>query len=253
MSTPVVLLSARAIRGLYRRPGGFLGGLAMSLFFLVVYHAGIGGVAALADFGPGGYLGFIFPMSIVSLAMGSAAGAGQSLHRDMQSGYFRRLVLSPSPLWAVGIAAVAADAAAAVLGAAILTSAAVIAGMPLAFGWLSLLGILGISLLWGIFLSALSAGVMLRTGSADGARLVTTAVFPLLFLSTTFMPLEMITSSWLRTVARGNPVTYLMEALRYMINGGPDRHPLQNGIILLAILAAGALLFAARSARQQIE
>ena len=58
----------------------------MSLFFLLVYNAGIGGIGDMEAFGTGGYLSFVFPITIISLAMGSSSGAGQTLNADMQSG-----------------------------------------------------------------------------------------------------------------------------------------------------------------------
>lgn len=48
--------------------------------------------------------------------MGSAAGAGQSLHDDMSSGYFRRLYLSPVRRWTFVAAPITADAAATGIG-----------------------------------------------------------------------------------------------------------------------------------------
>ncbi len=222
----------------------------MSLFFLVVYNAGIGGVAFLPQFGGGGYLAFLLPMSLVSLAMGSAAGAGQSLHDDMASGYFRRLYLSPVRRWTFVVAPITADAVATAIGALGVIVAGIAVGVPLQFGVASAAGLLLLSLLWGVTLSAFSAGVMVRTGSAEGARIVTTAVFPLIFLSTTFMPRELITARWLRLVSWGNPVTYLLEGMRYLLAGTAPVEYFLLGLGLTAVAAAGALLFALSGTRR---
>jgi ABC-2 type transport system permease protein len=239
-----MLLVKRAVLRMLRRPFALISGLGMSLFFLLVYQAGIGGIGYLPEFGGGGYLAFLLPMSLVSLAMGSAAGAGVSLHSDMSSGYFRRLFLSPVPRWSFVAAPLIADGVSTMIGALGVLAAGALFGVPFRFGLLSVLGLLAIALLWGIFLSALSAAVMLRTGSGEGAKMVTTAVFPLIFLSTTFLPRELITARWLLAVSWVNPVTYMMEAMRFLLAGTSSVGFFQAGMGLTALLAAAASLFA---------
>ncbi len=64
-----ILLIRRAIVKLIKQPSAPLMGFGMSLFFLIVYNAGIGGVGYLDIFEGKGYLSFLFPMTIISLAM----------------------------------------------------------------------------------------------------------------------------------------------------------------------------------------
>lgn len=245
-----MLLVERAILRTLRRPAALLGGLGMSLFFLAVYSAGIGGVGFLPQFGDGGYLAFLFPMSLVSLAMGSAAGAGQSLYDDMVSGYFRRLYLSPLHRWTFVAAPIAADAVATGLGSLGILAAGLLFGVPVRFGAMSVLGLLLLSLLWGVTLSALSAGVMIRTGRPEGARIVTSTVFPLVFLSTTFMPRELITAHWLRAVSWANPVTYLLEGMRYLLAGTAPAEYLLIGLAFSFASAGAALAYALTGTRR---
>lgn len=89
---------------------------------------------------------------------------------------------------------------------------------------------------------------MLRTGSAEGARIVTTAVFPLIFLSTTFLPRELITAKWLLAVSWANPVTYMMEAMRYLLAGTASEGFLLAGFGLTggAALITGIFAFTGR-------
>lgn len=214
-----LLLVCRGTYKLMRSPGTVVMGLASSLFFLIVYNAGLGGIGNLDAFGGAGYFSFLFPLSTVSLAMGSAAGAGQSLNADLSSGYFRRLFLSPVPRWSFAVAPIIADAFATAATSAALVGFGVLFGLPLRFGPASFLSVVALSTLWGLALSGFSGGIMLRTGKPDGARMVTTAVFPLIFLSTTFLPRELVDSGWLLAVSRVNPVTYLLEAQRFVLGG----------------------------------
>lgn len=243
-------LVKRGIIRMLKKPFALAGGLGMSLFFLLVYQAGIGGIGYLPEFGGGGYLAFLLPMSLVSLAMGSAAGAGQSLHDDMSSGYFRRIYLSPVPRGFFIAAPIAADAAATLIGAAGVLAAGALFGVPFRFGLLSAAGLLSLAVMWGVILSAVSAGVMLRTGSAEGAKMVTSAVFPLIFLSTTFMPRELISAKWLLAVSWANPLTYMMEAMRFLLAGTASVQFFYAGAAFTLLGGAAALVFAFSGARK---
>ncbi|HPS13732.1 MAG TPA: hypothetical protein PLB87_10680, partial [Prolixibacteraceae bacterium] len=180
MKTPVQLLINRGIIKLIKQPSAPLMGFAMSLFFLIVYNAGIGGIGSMEIFGDAGYLAFIFPISIISLAMGSSSGAGQTLNADMESGYFRRLYLSPVPRWSLVISPMIADTLSSVLFTSILIAIGAQFGVPFQFGIWSALGVLLLSLLWSVTLCGFSVGIMLRTGKAQNAAIITNTVFILL-------------------------------------------------------------------------
>ncbi len=223
-------------------------GFAMSLFFLLVYNAGIGGIGHLDAFGEKGYLAFIFPITIISLAMGSSSGAGQTLSADMQSGYFRRLYLSPVSRRMLVLAPMLADTLSSLILTAILLAIGALFGLPFQFGHLSVAGILLLSLLWALTLCGFSAGIMLRTGQHQSAAIVTNAVFPLLFLSTTFLPRELITSKWLVTASWANPVTYVLEANRYLLGGTSSQEFFLLGLLILSFTALASVVFVLGSA-----
>ena len=188
MTAANILLIERGLIKLIKNPSAPLTGFGMSLFFLLVYNAGIGGIGTMEAFGKGGYLSFVFPITIISLAMGSSAGAGQTLNADMQSGYFRRLYLSPVPRWILVVAPMLADIISSMFFTILLIIIGAVFGVNFHFGILSVLGIILLSFLWALTLCGFSSGIMLRTGQHQSAAIVTNAVFPLLFLSTTFLP-----------------------------------------------------------------
>ncbi len=219
-------------------------GFGTSLFFLLVYNAGLSGIGNMEAFGAGGYLSFTFPITLVSLAMGSSAGASQILHADMQSGYFKRLYLSPVPRRSLVIAPMLADTLASFLFTGLLLGIGAMSGVHFQFGLFSALGLLLLSLLWSITLCGLSTGVMLRTGQPQAASTVTSAIFPLLFLSTTFLPRELITAKWLLTVSWGNPVTYMLEGSRYLLAGTSSGSYFQAAVLIFTLTAVTATTFA---------
>jgi len=248
MKTNHHLLLNRGILKLIKQPAAPIMGFGMSLFFLLVYNSGIGGIGNLDVFGSAGYLSFIFPITIISLAMGSSAGAGQTLNADMQSGYFRRLYLSPAPRWLLIASPMLADTLASFIFTIILMAIGALFGVVFQFGVWSVAGVLLLSFLWAVTLCGFSAGIMVRTGQAQSAAIVTNAVFPLLFISTTFLPRELITAKWLLTASWFNPVTYLLEANRYLLGGTGEYRFFLIALALFGLTAFGSLLFAVSSA-----
>lgn len=225
-------------------------GFAMSLFFLLVYNAGIGGIGSLDAFGTAGYLSFVFPITIISLAMGSSSGAGQTLNADMQSGYFRRLYLSPAPRWILVLAPMLADTISSMLFTMLLIVIGALFGVSFQFGLMSVLGIMLLSFLWSLTLCGFSAGIMLRTGQHQSAAIVTNAVFPLLFLSTTFLPRELITANWLLAVSWVNPVTYILEGNRYLLAGTSSATFFHVALVIFTITSVLSVAFALASAKR---
>jgi ABC-2 type transport system permease protein len=250
MNTANILLIERGISKLLKNPSAPLMGFGMSLFFLMVYTAGIGGIGSMEAFGKGGYLSFVFPITIISLAMGSSAGAGQTLNADMQSGYFKRLYLSPSPRWILVVAPMLADTISSMIFTVLLIAIGAISGLSFQFGILSVLGILLLSFLWSLTLCGFSAGIMLRTGHHQSAAIITNAVFPLLFLSTTFLPRELITSNWLIAVSWGNPVTYILEGNRFLLAGTSSASFFYIGLLIFSIGSIASVAFALSSSNK---
>jgi ABC-2 type transport system permease protein len=250
MMTACLIMFRRGLLKLAKQPAAPLMGFAMSLFFLVVYNAGIGGIGSLEAFGDAGYLSFVFPMTIISLAMGSSSGAGQTLNADMQSGYFRRLYFSPIPRWVLVVAPMVADIVSSLVFTLALIVVGALFGVRFQFGLLSVLGVVLLSLLWALTLCGFSAGVMVRTGRHQSAAIVTNAVFPLLFLSSTFLPRELITSRWLRAFSWVNPVTYILEGNRYLLAGTSEQWFFVAGLLIFSLSALLSLTFAVTSARK---
>jgi len=244
MMSACLIMFKRGLVKLCRQPAAPLMGLGMSLFFLLVYNAGIGGIGSLEAFGDGGYLSFVFPITIISLAMGSASGAGQTLNADMQSGYFRRLYFTPLPRWVLVTAPMFADIVSSLVFTLVLVGVGAVFGVQFRFGAVSVLGVLLLSLLWAVTLCGFSAGVMVRTGRHQSAAIVTNAVFPLLFLSSTFLPRELITSRWLLAFSWANPVTYILEGNRFLLAGTSDGRFFAAALLIFSLSAIASSAFA---------
>ena len=71
-------------------------------------------------------------------------------------------------------------------------------------------------------------------------------VFPLLFASSAFVPLQTM-PDWLQAFARNNPITHVINAIRAMTQGGPVWHDLW---ISLAWIVGILMVFVPLSVRR---
>jgi ABC-2 type transport system permease protein len=250
--TDAVLTVARSLKMVLRQPAAIIPSIAISVFFLFVYNSGLSSVADLPGF-QGSYLAFILPVAIVSAAVSGAGLAGQELVRDLESGYFTKLLLTParrlSIVWGPMVAAAVVLAAQVVL----IILLAIILGLKSATGVPGLVLVVGYAFLWGMAFAGYAAWAALKTRNAAAAQAATFAFFPLLFLSTTFVPEQYITSTWLKWVAKVNPTTYVFDAMRSLLIFGWQAKPLLVGLAVVlgfATLTGGLALRAARKATQ---
>lgn len=249
MRSAGLLIVGRALRGLVANPAPVLSGLGMSLFFLVVYDAGLGGIQVLPQFQGMSYLTFLLPMGVVSLVFASSAGSAQALSRDIQSGYFQRLALAPSPRSAFVLAAIVADAVAIFVSSLVILGVGALLGVELSHGLAGVLGCAALATLFGSGISAASAATVMRSGKVELAGTIGMVVFMLLFLAPTFVPRELMGARWLQVVSLANPLTYLMEAMRQLIAGRGEPGAVPIAFAIAAVAGVGGTLLAVRSVR----
>lgn len=243
----IFLLTRRSLLSTIRNPFSYITNFAMSLFFLFVYSAGLSGITGLPGLDGINYIAFILPVVIVSSAIGASAGGGQNLVNDLENGYFSRLVLTPISRFAILASPLLTGIIQLIFQALFLIIIAVLMGLEITST--GLIMILGLSLGLGVAFTAYAAAIALWTRNSASVQLGTMIFFPLLFMSTTFVPLEMIETSWLKVVATINPTTYVFEAMRAVLIPGWGTNHLYNGLLgglFLALLLLTITCFKAR-------
>ena len=69
-----------------------------------------------------------------------------------------------------------------------------------------------------------------------------------MILTASFVPLELL-SGWLRAAARVNPITYVLEAMRALLNDGWNMSQLWQGVLACLILAVAMYALAVYALR----
>jgi ABC-2 type transport system permease protein len=247
-----LVMIRRSLIGYLRQPAAIIPSFAISIFFLFVYNAGLSSVSNLPGFN-GSYLAFIIPVSIASGAIGGAGLAGQALIRDIDSGYFTKLLLTPTSRLAIIWGPMVAGGIILVAQVVLIVALGLLMGLKPAAGVAGLLLVIGYAFLWGMAFAGYSVFIALRTKNAAATQSATLIFFPLIFLSTTFVPMAYITTTWLRWAAQINPTTYVFDAMRSLLIDGWKVEPLLVGLAVVAAFASltGALaLWQARKATQ---
>lgn len=233
----LLLLTWRTLLTIFRTPESILPPIGISLFFLVIYESTLGQASGYLPNIGGSYLGFILPLSIVSASLSSAGIAAQNLVRDIERGYFDKMLLTPVRRTTLIFGPILAGAiilgfqAALVLGVALLMGLNPVTGLP------GMLTLIGLAVLLGTGFAGFTVSAALGSSNAAATQGASFIFFPMTFLAPTFVPLELL-DGWLKTAATFNPITYVMQAMRSLLNTGWDGTVLLQAIVACLILAA---------------
>jgi ABC-2 type transport system permease protein len=250
--TDILLLVSRSLRDTLRVPAALLPNVVISVFFLFVFNSGLSSVANLPG-GKGSYLACLIPGSIVAASGGGAGNAGQLLVPDLESGYFTKLLLTRSSRLALVWGPMIAGAIVLVGQVILILALGLALGLKSAAGVGGLLVVLLFAFLWGMAFSGYAVIVALKTKNAAAAQAATFAFFPLIFLSTTFVPKEYIGATWLKWAATVNPTTYIYDAMRSLLIDGWVVKPLLIGAGVVLGFATLTGILALRQARRSTQ
>jgi ABC-2 type transport system permease protein len=233
-------------------PAALIPPFAMSVFLVIIYESTLGKAASFIPSLGGDYLSFILPLSIVTSSVAGAGISAQNLVRDLEGGYFDKLLITPVARGVLLLAPILAGALVLGLQGGAVIVVGLLLGLKPATGLVGLFAVVGLSVLLGTGFAGFTVSAALASGSAAVTESATFVFVPLTFLAPTFVPLELL-DGWLRIAARLNPITYVLEAMRALLTTGWDIAVLWTGVlaclllsILTYVLAATALRFRTR-------
>ncbi len=203
-----------------RNPFVLVVSLVQPVIFLVLFTQVFGQVATGAvNQGAGGitYETYLVPAIAMQVSLAAAATSGIGLVNDIEEGMFEKVMVSPMNRTAVFLGKTAAEMVRIVVQIAIILGLGVLLGAEIATGVVGALGIVAVGILFSVWFVSLSNTLAVLTRDQEstiiGANLLQ---FPLLFVSTAFLPLAVL-PDWIQTVATYNPVTYGVDAARALI------------------------------------
>jgi ABC-2 type transport system permease protein len=246
-------LAWRSIVRTLRQPASWITPIVFPLALMAVNSGGLDRATSLPGFPSDSFYAFALAVPFIQGALFATMNAGTDLARDIQTGFFNRLSLTPMRSSALLAGTLAGVVVVGIAQALIYLGAGLAIGVRLESGVLGALVLLVLAGLIALGFGALGSMMALRTGSGEAVQGLFPALFVFLFISSMNMPRNLIEIDWFRIAASLNPVSYLLEGVRSLIIEGWDLETLGLGFGFAGALAAVALTLAAVALRSRME
>ena len=254
----VGILAKRSIRNIRRLPSAFFPALAMPIFNMVVFAGTFFAVTKIPGFPTDRSINWYMPLGIMMGAAFGGVGLGFTAIRDIETGFYDRLRMSPTSRFSLVIGPLVGT----LVRVLLMTSLVIVLGVALGARfeggvidivigvsclYLAALGLAAIGAGWGL-------GLAFKFKDMRGAAIMQLSIFLVMFLSSAQVPLNVM-SGWLHTVARVNPATNILRLSRVgLVNdASPDRlswNSVWGGLLAIAVMTTLSLLFAVRNLRK---
>jgi ABC-2 type transport system permease protein len=240
-------VALRYIRALLRQPAWVGISLVQPVIWLLLFGALFKRTADIPGFTDGSYIEFLTPGVVVMLAVSTAGWVGMGFIEDINRGTMDRLLVSPIWRGALNLGSVAQSVL------SIVVQSLVVVGLSLAVGAHFHNGAAGVAVLvalaglLGAIFASLSNGVAVLTRQRETLiGIVTMVTLPLTFLSSALMQQSLL-PSWIRWIARFNPVNWAAEAGRSVAAANTDWGLVASRTGFLALLLLASAAFATRA------
>jgi ABC-2 type transport system permease protein len=239
MRTQVLEMARRSILQTLRQPALIIPPIVFPLIMMAINTGGLNAATNLPGFPADTYLDFAIAVPFMQCSLFACINAGAALARDVETGFLKRLAMTPMQRAALLIGHLGGVMVVSLVSALIYIVVGFAAGMDFEAGALGVPALLVLAMLVALAFAALGAFVGLRSGSGETVQGFFPLFFVLLFLSSMSLPRPLIEQDWFRFIATYNPVSYLIEGIRSFIITGWDGEALALGFgIAIAIVVA---------------
>lgn len=212
-------LYARNMRQMPRIPTVLIFGIAMPTIQILLFGTVFSNTTELPGHPYQGesYYAYIAPAIILLTCVLGMANSSAAFIVDLRTGYFDKLRTTPAHPSLVIFARLLAEMTR-VTGQAILVLLLAMAlDARIATGLAGAAAIVGASVVFAAMTTGLLVMILaMKTRSDQATQAMFPLFFVLIFLSTAFMP-ENLLPGWLQTVVKANPVDYMIQGLRSLV------------------------------------
>lgn len=212
----IYILWYREMLRLRRDRPRLIASLGAPLLYLIVFGFGLSRL--MGPLAPGlNFTQFLFPGLLGMTVLMTALMSGMSVVWEREMGFLKEVLVAPLSRRAMVLGKALGGATLAMVQGLILLVLAPLLEINLSL--VSLLYLLPFLLLAAFALSSLGVLIASRTYTMEGFLVVVNlALMPLIFLSGIFFPLTGL-PGWLNIIVKINPITYGVDAIRYLILG----------------------------------
>lgn len=209
--------AGRTLKQFVRTPQLIVLGATTSTMFLLIFRYVFGGAI-----GTGGvtYADFLIPGLAAAGAAFTGMGAAVGVAEDMDGGLYDRMRSLPVPRSAILVGRSIADTALVLWGLFVTVAVGFLTGFRFHGSFTDGVLAVGICVLFGAAFTWPFITMGLAAGNAQAANGMGMLAFPLVFVSSAYVPVESM-PGWLQAVAEHQPVTMAVNAVR-ALSVGPD-------------------------------
>jgi ABC-2 type transport system permease protein len=226
--------------------------LVFPLILFAINGSALSAATKIPGFPAPSYRAFALAIPFIQGALFVAVSTGTDIARDIETGFFNRLALTPLRGTAMLIGQLGGSFVIAVVQSVTYLLVGIATGVGIASGVGGALVLLVLSTVIAFGFANVGALLALRFGTGEAVQGIFPLLFVTLFLSSGNLPRNLIKTDWFRTVATYNPVSYLIEGVRSLIIKGWDGQALALGFGFAALLAVIALGFASASMKTRL-
>ncbi len=220
------------------------------IMFVLLFTYVFGGQMAGGD--QTAYLQYTLPGMIAQNALFATLNTGVGLNTDITKGVFDRLRSLPISRMAPLAGRIIADTVKQAWSMSILLAVGMLIGFRIKTDAAGVLGALLLLVVVAFAVSWVSVLIGVLVSEPEKVQIFGfTTVFPLSFTSSAFVNIHTM-PGWLQAWAKVNPVTYLADATRGLLNGGAVVSPTTKALIWAVVFAVIFAPLAVRALRRRV-
>ena len=218
IATSTVQVAKRALLRFFRTPQLIVMGTAQMGLFLFIYRYVLGGAVNPLTLHGTKYVDFLVPGFVSTGVLFSGIGAATGVADDLQQGFVDRLRSLPVPRASFLAGRALADTLTGTWGLLVATAVGFAVGFRPHGPVGDDLAAFGLCIVFALAFEWMFIAIGLVGGTPQGATGIAMVVFPLAFLSSSYVPVSTM-PGWLQVFAQHQPVTYMVDAVRALTLG----------------------------------
>ena len=245
----IYALWQRQIRRYFRSGSRVLGTLGQPILLLLALGYGIGAIYKKA--GQGDYLQFLVPGIITQTVLLSGIFWGVIILMDKRFGFLSELLVSPVSRTKVLLGSALGGATVSIFQGVLVFAISMLLGFR-PYDWALVFPALLVLTIMCLALACFGAGIASLVEDFQGFQGINNLiVLPLFFLSSALYPLNNL-PTFLRIISTYNPVSYMVDALRYFLANQTHFGITKDLIVVVLTLMVGIVFAVNRFNRVQM-
>jgi ABC-2 type transport system permease protein len=252
LPTQIAAIAQRSVIRTMRQPAVIISALLFPMMFFSINAYGLDAAIRIPGFPADSYMDFAFAFPLIQASLFGAVTAGADLARDIESGFFDRLKLTPMRPVSLLLGMLAGIVALGLLQGVVFLALGTLMGVDVRSGFFGMIVIVFLTVLVALGFGGIGAILALRTGSVEAVESAFPLFFVAIFMSSINLPRDLIEANWFRFIATINPISYLVEGIRSLVITGWDAQALTLGFGCAAAIVVLTLGGAAASLKTRV-